>query len=166
MGSRLFPMAGLAAMRAGTTGYLLVTNGIVGTNGFGNHKHNDQLSFEYHFDGVPLVVDPGSYVYTSDPDARNLFRGTAYHNTVQIDSVEQNELKPEWLFRLLARRAIQPRIAKRISFDEVAEAHRRLEVGGLDGKLVLCPDLPSLREGVPPRRETGTALKAALRPMQ
>ena len=72
----------------------------------------------------------------------------------------------EWLFRLLARRAIQPRIAKRISFDEVAEAHRRLEVGGLDGKLVLCPDLPSLREGVPPRRETGTALKAALRPMR
>ena len=33
------------------------------------------------------------------------------------------------------------RVAERISFDEVAEAHRRLEAGGLQGKLVLCPDL-------------------------
>ena len=54
-------------MRAGAH-YLLVTNGIVGTKGFGNHKHNDQLSFEFHPDGSPLIVDPGSYVYTSDGD--------------------------------------------------------------------------------------------------
>ncbi|HLZ01070.1 MAG TPA: medium chain dehydrogenase/reductase family protein [Bradyrhizobium sp.] len=43
------------------------------------------------------------------------------------------------LFELLATRAIRPRVAERISFDEVAEAHRRLEAGGLEGKLVLCP---------------------------
>jgi NADPH2:quinone reductase len=62
---------------------------------------------------------------------------------------------PEWfredlerLFGLLATHAIQPRVAERISFDEVAEAHRRLEAGGLDGKLVLCSDSPS-----PPDRE-------------
>jgi NADPH:quinone reductase len=41
------------------------------------------------------------------------------------------------LFELLATRAIRPRVAERISFDEVAEAHRRLEAGGLEGKLVL-----------------------------
>ena len=51
----------------------------------------------------------------------------------------------ERLFGLLATRAIQPRVAERISFDEVAEAHRRLEAGGLEGKLVLCPDLRSAR---------------------
>jgi hypothetical protein len=33
---------------------------------------------------------------------------------------------------------------------EVAEAHRRLEAGGLQGKLVLCPDLPSRRDRLPP----------------
>src|SRR5262245_19144217 len=49
----------------------------------------------------------------------------------------------ERLFGLLATRAVRPRVAERISFDEVAEAHRRLEAGGLEGKLVLCPDLPS-----------------------
>ena len=47
------------------------------------------------------------------------------------------------LFDLLATHAIQPRVAERIAFDEVADAHRRIEAGGLEGKLVLCPDLPS-----------------------
>ena len=51
----------------------------------------------------------------------------------------------ERLFGLLATGAIRPRVAERISFDEVAEAHRRLEAGGLDGKLVLCPALPYRR---------------------
>ncbi len=49
----------------------------------------------------------------------------------------------ERLFGLLAAGTIQPRVAERISFDEVAEAHRRIEAGGLDGKLVLYPDLAS-----------------------
>jgi uncharacterized heparinase superfamily protein len=96
----LFPKAGIAVARNDAGDYLLITNGIVGTNGFGNHKHNDLLAFEYHRRGAPLLVDPGSHVYTSDPDSRNRFRGTAYHNTVMIDGVEQNELRPDWLFRL------------------------------------------------------------------
>jgi NADPH:quinone reductase len=49
----------------------------------------------------------------------------------------------ERLFALLATGNIQPRVAERISFDEVIDAHRRIEAGGLEGKLVLCPDLPS-----------------------
>jgi len=42
---------------------------------------------------------------------------------------------------MLATHTIRPRVAERISFDEVGAAHRRLEEGGLDGKLVLCPTL-------------------------
>jgi NADPH:quinone reductase-like Zn-dependent oxidoreductase len=56
----------------------------------------------------------------------------------------------ERLLGLLAADAISPRVAERISFDEVAEAHRRLEVGGLEGKLVLCPDLTPPRERARP----------------
>jgi NADPH2:quinone reductase len=55
---------------------------------------------------------------------------------------------PDWfvedlthLFRLLLGGRIKPRVAERISFERVAEAHRRLEEGGLEGKLVLCPGL-------------------------
>lgn len=95
----LYPESGLAVAR-GEHYYLLITNGRVGTKGFGNHKHNDQLAFEYHARGVPLLVDPGSYVYTSDPAARNLFRSATYHNTLRVDGLEPNEMRPEWLFRL------------------------------------------------------------------
>jgi NADPH:quinone reductase-like Zn-dependent oxidoreductase len=49
----------------------------------------------------------------------------------------------ERLFALLARHAIRPRVASRISFEDLAEGHRRVEAGGLDGKLVLCPGLSS-----------------------
>lgn len=55
---------------------------------------------------------------------------------------------PEWfkedlahLFELLKQGTIHPRVAERISFDAVADAHRRLEAGGLEGKIVLCPEL-------------------------
>jgi NADPH:quinone reductase-like Zn-dependent oxidoreductase len=54
----------------------------------------------------------------------------------------------ERLFGLLQTGAIRPRVAERISFDQVVEAHRRLESGGLEGKLVLCPDLSLPRERV------------------
>jgi heparinase II/III-like protein len=110
---RLFPHAGIAAARTAAGHYLLVTNGIVGTNGFGNHKHNDLLGFEFHHGGTPLFVDAGSYVYTSDADARNRFRGTAYHNTLMVDGVEQNDLRPDWLFRLF-----ETSHAETIAFDE------------------------------------------------
>jgi NADPH:quinone reductase-like Zn-dependent oxidoreductase len=64
----------------------------------------------------------------------------------------------ERLFALLASRTIRPRVAERISFDEIVEAHRRVEAGGLEGKLVLCPDLPSRRERMP-QPEPGTAVQ-------
>ena len=63
---------------------------------------------------------------------------------------------------MLATCDIQPCFAERISFDEVAEAHRRLEAGGLEEKLVLCPDLPSPRDRMPPRREPGAGSVQAL----
>lgn len=53
---------------------------------------------------------------------------------------------PDWfkhdlayLFGLLKQGSIRPNIAERISFDEVADAHRRLDAGGVEGKIVLCP---------------------------
>jgi hypothetical protein len=101
-GLKLFPAFGVAVARRGGH-YLAITNGAVGTKGFGNHKHNELLSFEHHCGGVPVIVDPGSYVYTSDFAARNLFRGTAYHNTLTVDGVEQNELNSEWIFRLFEK---------------------------------------------------------------
>ncbi|WFU44882.1 medium chain dehydrogenase/reductase family protein [Bradyrhizobium sp. CB82] len=50
------------------------------------------------------------------------------------------------LFALLASGAIHPRVAERVSLDDVVDAHWRLEAGGLEGKLVLCPELTSRRD--------------------
>jgi NADPH:quinone reductase-like Zn-dependent oxidoreductase len=61
----------------------------------------------------------------------------------------------ERLFGLLAAGTIRPHVAERISFDQVPEAHRRLEAGGLEGKLVLCPDLPLPCDRLPSQRELG-----------
>ncbi|HWO08187.1 MAG TPA: medium chain dehydrogenase/reductase family protein [Polyangiaceae bacterium] len=60
------------------------------------------------------------------------------------------------LLQMLATGVIRPRVAERIPLDAVAEAHRRLEAGGLEGKLVLCPDLPS-RPRQAPRRGVARA---------
>ena len=64
------------------------------------------------------------------------------------------------LFELLRTGSIRPRVAERISFDEVAEAHRRLETGGLQGKLVLCPDVGPQPDPAPPQRGPNTSLEA------
>ena len=97
--SRVFPQGGVAVMR-GPGEYLVLDAGLNGQNGNGGHGHNDALSFELHVESQPWIVDPGSYLYTADFRARNLFRSTAYHNTIMIDSEEINRLCDEDLFRL------------------------------------------------------------------
>jgi hypothetical protein len=89
LGSRAFANGGLFVMRDART-HVTIDCGPVGLGGLGGHGHNDALSFEMWQDGHPLIVDPGSYVYTADFEARNRFRFTASHNTPQIDNVEIN----------------------------------------------------------------------------
>jgi hypothetical protein len=56
-----------------------------GTNGNGGHNHNDQLSIELQVDGVDVSADPGTYLYTSNPEERNNFRSVQAHNTLRTD---------------------------------------------------------------------------------
>ncbi|MGE5892763.1 MAG: alginate lyase family protein [bacterium] len=87
--SKSLPDAGWYVMRDHRD-YLLVSCGPNGQNGNGGHCHNDKLSFELHLDGEDVIVDPGTFVYTPDPEMRNLFRSTALHNTIMVDEEEQN----------------------------------------------------------------------------
>lgn len=62
------------------------------------HTHNDALSIVLNVAGIDIIVDPGSYVYTSNKAERNHFRSTAMHNTVIVDMEEQNQLPSSRMF--------------------------------------------------------------------
>ncbi len=96
-GHAAYPDGGWYVMRHEQL-WAIVRCGDVGLEGVGAHAHNDQLSFELCLGRQPLVVDPGAYVYTPDPVARNAFRATAAHATLQVDGREQNPLRSDYLF--------------------------------------------------------------------
>jgi hypothetical protein len=87
--SQAFPDAGTYVMRHDDL-YLLFNASGAGVNGRGSHGHNDALSIDVSACGSAFIVDPGSYVYTADLRERQRFRSTAYHSTVEVDGVEQN----------------------------------------------------------------------------
>jgi uncharacterized heparinase superfamily protein len=61
-----------------------------GPLGDGGHGHYDLLSIEAHAHGRPLVLDPGRGSYSeAPPNLRRWFRGTAAHNTVCVDGLDQ-----------------------------------------------------------------------------
>ena len=70
-----------------------------GPLGFGSHGHYDLLSFEAAAYGRSLIVDPGRYTYrdiSSDGvNWRHMFKGTAAHNTVVIDGMDQLSYRGE-----------------------------------------------------------------------
>jgi uncharacterized heparinase superfamily protein len=59
-----------------------------GPLGDGGHGHYDLLSFEAWAGSRPLVLDPGRFTY-ADSDERRWFKGTAAHNTVCVDGLDQ-----------------------------------------------------------------------------
>jgi len=87
--SAAFEAGGFMVLRNKDT-HLFVDVGEVGMRGLGGHGHNDVLSFELTLGGVDLVSDCGAYLYTADRVARNLFRSTAFHNTIEVDGQELN----------------------------------------------------------------------------
>jgi hypothetical protein len=80
--------------------YCIVDCGDGGQNGHSGHAHNDTLSFELNIGGDDFIVDPGTFVYTSNPEERRRFRGTAMHNTVKIDGEEQNRPRSYTVFSM------------------------------------------------------------------
>jgi hypothetical protein len=99
VGHAAYADGGWYVMRHGEL-WCIVRCGDVGLGGVGAHAHNDQLSFELARGGQPLLVDPGSYLYTADARARNAFRSTAAHCTLAIGGAEQNRLRSDYLFAL------------------------------------------------------------------
>lgn len=61
-----------------------------GPLGDGGHGHYDMLNVEIAAQGKSLIIDPGRYTYSEHPpNFRQWFKGTAAHNTVCIDGLDQ-----------------------------------------------------------------------------
>jgi hypothetical protein len=97
--SRAFPDGGFYILRRHED-FVLFNCNPPGTKGVGTHKHNDLLSLDMQLGGEDILVDPGCFLYTSDPQAYNRFRSTIFHSTIRIDTAEQNRLIPGKLFCL------------------------------------------------------------------
>ncbi|HEY6748599.1 MAG TPA: alginate lyase family protein [Mycobacteriales bacterium] len=102
-----FPVGGYHTQRSGwgdggrpfgDERWLLLDAGPLGDGG---HGHYDQLSVEIAAGGRLLVVDPGRYTYDAtygldevDRGWRHWFKGTAGHNTVSVDGLDQTPYRP------------------------------------------------------------------------
>ena len=96
--SRLFATSGYCILRSDwtcqpyTKGHYLFFD--CARLGFGSHGHYDLLNIEAAAFGKALIVDPGRYTYCETGHAdgvnwRKYFKGTAAHNTVTVDGLDQ-----------------------------------------------------------------------------
>jgi hypothetical protein len=85
--SKLFPDAGLAVMTHGTA-HAVVDVGPFGAMHSG-HSHSDTLSLVLRSGACEILIDPGTYTYTGEPEWRDWFRSSAAHNTIRIDGRDQ-----------------------------------------------------------------------------
>ncbi|MBV9158583.1 MAG: alginate lyase family protein [Acidobacteriaceae bacterium] len=87
-GARLFQQSGAAFLESGALSVQMNCGGFGA--GSAGHSHSDTLSVIASLRGERIFGDPGTYTY-ADPDERNWFRGSAAHNTVRIDELDQAE---------------------------------------------------------------------------
>ena len=90
LSSRAFSDGGLYIISSdgANRGQMLVDAGPHGI-GHGGHGHADALSLRLSLNGQRWLIDPGAYVYIFPVDERNQFRGTAAHNTLRVDELDQ-----------------------------------------------------------------------------
>jgi len=100
LSSKAFPDAGFYIIRD-QDNYMFINNsGKSKYNelGGGTHTHSDLLSFELYMGNKTFIIDPGSYIYSGDPDMRMHFRSTKMHNTITVDDQNQNTIKRDVLW--------------------------------------------------------------------
>jgi hypothetical protein len=87
--SRVFDSTGLVEMASGDV-QVLFDGGPFGP-GTGGHSHSDTLSLIVRRGAEEILIDTGTFTYVGDPEWRNRFRSSAFHNTVRVDERDQGE---------------------------------------------------------------------------
>ncbi len=86
------------------TAQLVLDAGTQGTQS-GGHGHADALSICLHSQ-ASLLIDPGTYTYAEEV-SRDLFRGTAMHNTLRVDSLDQAEAAGPFAWKRLTQTTVE-----------------------------------------------------------
>ena len=103
-GGQYLPDAGVAIIKKDNN-YVFVNHGGYSMHpketdvSIGTHTHNDLLSFELNLKGEDILVDSGTYLYTSSKEDRDAFRSTSKHNTVVVDGEEQNDMTAPFVLK-------------------------------------------------------------------
>lgn len=89
--ARTFEDSGYTVLRGGTEGEItaILDHGPLGMAPSYGHGHADALSVVVRRGQEELLIDPGTCTYTGDDRWRAYFRGTAAHNTVTVDGLDQ-----------------------------------------------------------------------------
>jgi hypothetical protein len=123
---------------------LVVDCGPLGTQS-GGHGHADALSVTLQSEGRNLLIDPGTYEYAGEGGERGLFRGTAMHNTLRVDGLDQAEPATAFSWRQMNQSKAESWVQGR-DFDLLQASHdgyRRLAQPVTHRRWVL-----SLRNGI------------------
>jgi hypothetical protein len=85
--SALFPDAGVAVLRSDSSKIVIDYRAF--GRGSAGHSHAGALNLIITAEGEELLIDPGTFTYVANTALRDEFRGTAAHNTVRVDGVDQ-----------------------------------------------------------------------------
>ena len=70
---------------------LVADAGPVGYQTIAAHGHADALAFTLSVGGKEFLIDPGTYAFHTQGPWRRYFRGTAAHNTLRVDGMDQSQ---------------------------------------------------------------------------
>src|SRR5579864_3513641 len=115
----------IMAIATGTGSRLVMDAGPHGVYG-GGHGHADALSIQVAVAGMEVLVDPGTFAYTSVGLDRHQFRSTGFHNTIQLDEVDQAEADGPFPWRRLPLVSAEA-CASGNSFDFLLASHTGYE---------------------------------------
>lgn len=83
--------------------YCVFDAGPLGYLSIAAHGHADALAIELRYDGIPLLIDSGTFNYTSARCWREYFRSTAAHNTLELGGISQSKCGGPFLWTRHAR---------------------------------------------------------------
>src|SRR6267142_132853 len=82
---------------------LIADAGPLGYQTIAAHGHADALAFTLSVGGKEFLIDPGTYAYHTQGPWRRYFRGTAAHNTLRVDGMDQSQSGGNFIWLKKAR---------------------------------------------------------------